>query len=124
LKISDAKEGWTRLRIARSGELFMLLYQEEGTREWRVLDQFIRPDLPATLNVSLTAYDDWDSMAPDYPNYQKYNQQGASTQNADLVAYVESINFRRPTTACFPIATLDPIVSFDPKLSQAIGYFW
>ncbi len=119
LKISDAKEGWVRLRIARSGELFTLLYQGEGSREWRVLEQFIRPDLPETLNVGLTAYADWDSMAPDYPNYQKYNEQGASTQNADLIAYIESIEFRRPNTSRFPIATLDPKVSFNPQLSEA-----
>lgn len=119
LKISDARAGWTRLRIARSGELFTLLYQQEGSDKWVVLDQFIRPDLPETLNVGLTAYADWDSLAPDYPNYQKYNQQGASTQNADLIAYVESIDFRRPDTPRFPIATLDPNVSFDPQLSQA-----
>jgi hypothetical protein len=118
LKISEAKPGWTKLRIARSGELFTLLYQQEGSNEWRVLDQFIRPDLPATLNVGLTAYADWDSLAPDYPNYQKYNEQGASSQNADLVAYVESIEFRRPSTPRFPIATLNPSVSFDPQLSQ------
>lgn len=118
LKISEAPEGWIQLRVARSGELFTLLYQEEDSDQWQVLDQFIRPDLPETLNVGLTAYADWDSMAPDYPNYQKYNEQGASTQNADMVAYVESIDFRRPATPRFPIATLDPRVSFDPQLSE------
>jgi hypothetical protein len=118
LKISDAKEGWMRLRIARSGELFTLLYQEDGSREWQVLDQFIRPDLPETLNVGLTAYADYDSVAPIYPDYKRYNEQGAPTQNADLIAYVESINFRRPSTPRFPIATLNPSVSFDPKLSE------
>ncbi|MEM8677424.1 MAG: hypothetical protein AAGF83_26730 [Cyanobacteria bacterium P01_G01_bin.67] len=119
LKIADAPEGWMRLRVARSGELFTLLYQEENSDQWKVLDQFIRPDLPETLNVGLTAYADWDSIAADYPNYQKYNENGASTQNADLVAYVDSIDFRRPTTPRFPVATLDPRVSFDPKLSEA-----
>ncbi|MDJ0747708.1 MAG: hypothetical protein QNJ32_30845 [Xenococcaceae cyanobacterium MO_167.B27] len=118
LKIADAPEGWMRLRVARSGELFTLLYQEENSDEWKVLEQFIRPDLPETLNVGITAYADWDSVAPDYPNYQKYNENGASTQNADLVAYVESIDFRRPMTRRFPLATLDPRVSFDPKLSE------
>lgn len=119
LKIADAQEGWTRLRIARSGELFTLLAQEEGSDEWQMLDQFIRPDLPETLNVGLTAYADWDSMIPDYPNYQQYNEQGASTQNPDLIAYVESIDFRRPTTPRFPLATLDPSVSLNPQLSEA-----
>jgi hypothetical protein len=119
LKIFDAKEGWMRLKVARSGELFTLLYQEESSDQWKVLDQFIRPDLPETLNVGLTAYADWDSIAPDYPNYQEYNENGASTQNADLVAYVESIDFRRPMTPRFPLATLEPRVSFDPKLSEA-----
>ncbi|NJK50940.1 DUF1349 domain-containing protein [Candidatus Gracilibacteria bacterium] len=119
LKISEAKEGWVRLRVARSGELFTLLYQEDGSREWKVLEQFIRPDLPETLNVGLTAYADWDSLAPDHPNYQKYNERGAATQNADLIAFVESIDFRRPVTPRFPVATLDPKISFDPKLSEA-----
>jgi hypothetical protein len=119
LKISEAPEGWMRLRIARSGELFTLLAQEDGSREWRVLEQFIRPDLPDTLNVGLTAYADYDSVAPIYPNYQQYNEEGVPTQNADLIAYIESIEFLRPSTPRFPLATLDPRVSFDPQLSEA-----
>lgn len=31
----------------------------------------------------------------------------------------ESAKFRRPNTPRFPIATLDPRVSFNPQLSQA-----
>ena len=119
LKISEAPTGWVRLRVGRSGELFTLLYQEDGSQEWKVLDQFIRPDLPQKLNIGLTAYADWDSLAADYPNYRQYNEQGAATQNADLIAYVESIDFRRPVTPRFPIATLDPQFSFDAKLSEA-----
>ena len=119
LKISEAPTGWLRLRVARSGELFTLLYQEDASQEWKVIDQFIRPDLPQRLNVGLTAYADWDSLATDYPNYRQYNERGAATQNADLIAYVESIDFRRPVTPRFPIATLNPQFSFDPKLSQA-----
>ena len=99
--------------------VFTLLYQAEDDNEWNVLDQFIRPDLPETLNVGLTAYADWDSLIPDYPNYQQYNVQGASSQNADLIVYVESIDFRRPMTPRFPLATLDPSVSLNPQLSEA-----
>nr|MDJ0573341.1 hypothetical protein [Pleurocapsa sp. MO_192.B19] len=36
LKITDAPEGWMRLRVGRSGELFTLLYQEENSDEWKV----------------------------------------------------------------------------------------
>lgn len=119
LKISEAPTGWVRLRVARSGELFTLLYQQDGSQEWQILDQFIRPDLTQKLNVGLTAYADWDSLAANYPNYREYNEQGAATQNADLIAYVESIDFRRPVTPRFPIATLNPQFSFDSNLAEA-----
>jgi len=33
LKIFNAPEGWIRLRLARSSELFTMLYQEDGTRK-------------------------------------------------------------------------------------------
>ena len=108
-----------RLRVGRSGELFTLLYQQDGSQEWQVLDQFIRPDLPQKLNVGLTAYADWDSIVVNYPNYREYNEKGAATQNADLIAYVESIDFRRPVTPRFPLATLDPQFSLNTKLSEA-----
>jgi hypothetical protein len=108
---------WVDLRIARQGELFTLLQRTQGSNEFSVVEQFIRPDLPAKLNVGLTAYADWDSAAPIYPDFRRYNTQ-APAQNADLVAYVESIDFRRPTVDRFPVATLDPKVSFMPEVSQ------
>jgi hypothetical protein len=118
LKISEAPAGWVQLRIARQGELFTLLYRAEKSGRWTVLDQFIRPDLPAKLNVGITAYADWDSAASIYPDFVKYNT-SAPAMNADLVARFERVDFRRPTVARFPVATLDPRFSFDPKTSQA-----
>ena len=61
---------------------------------------------------------DWDSAAPIYPDFVRYNT-GAPAQNADLVAQVERITFRRPTVERFPLATLDPAFSFDPAVSKA-----
>jgi len=106
LQILSAQTGPVDLRIARHGEIFTLLARPEG-QQWAVVEQIIRPDLPLVLNVGLTAYADYDSVAPTYPNYQQYNTQGAPTQNADLIAYVDSFDLRRPVTGRLPIANID-----------------
>ncbi|MEO1016494.1 MAG: hypothetical protein AAFY56_02195, partial [Pseudomonadota bacterium] len=89
------------------GELFTLLERPDAVEEWRVIDQIIRPDLPHVLNVGLTAYADYASVQPIYPDYQQYNTEGAAAENADLIAHVDSITFRRPTTGRLPIANID-----------------
>jgi len=125
LRIHDASAAyaggerrWVDLRIARQSELFSLLYRVEGDEVFTLLDQFIRPDLPPALNVGLTAYADWGSAAPVYPDFARYNTAPAA-EAADLVARVDSIAFRRPTVDRFPVATLDPAVSFMPEVSEA-----
>ncbi len=123
LFISDASAAyapsakWVDLRIARQGELFSLLQRIEGASEFTLVEQFIRPDLPQKLNVGITAYADWDSAAPIYPDFRRYNTQ-APAMNADLVARVERVDFRRPVVDRFPLATLDPRISFLPDVSQ------
>ena len=123
LKIKDASQvyddstAWVDLRIARQGELFSLLYRIEEASEFTLLDQFIRPDLPETLNVGLTAYADWGSVASIYPDFEQYNTMSAP-QNGDLIARIQRIDFRRPTIDRFPVATLDPAVSSMPEIAQ------
>lgn len=106
------------LRVARQGELFSLLYRISGETEFTLLDQFIRPDLPQVLNVGLTAYADWGSAAPIYPDFVRYNTE-APALNGDLVAKVERIDFRRPTIDRFPVASFDVESSFMPEISRA-----
>lgn len=124
LMISSAAEvyegGRTRdveLRIARQGELFSLLYRIEGQREFALLEQFIRPDLPQQLNVGVTAYSDWGSAALIYPDFMRYNTQSPA-MNGDLIARIERIDFRRPTVDRFPVASFDVSSSFMPDVSQ------
>jgi regulation of enolase protein 1 (concanavalin A-like superfamily) len=124
LKIADASAvyagGQTRdieLRVARQGELFSLLYRIEGQREFTLHEQFIRPDLPQRLNVGLTAYADWASVANIYPDFVRLNTMEPA-RNADLVARVESISFRRPSVDRFPVASFDVKSSFMPEVSQ------
>lgn len=125
LKIADASAAyangetrWVDLRIARQGELFSLLYRIDGEAAFTLHDQFIRPDLPTRLNVGLTAYADWGSAAPIYPDFARYNTE-APAMNADLVAFVERIDFRLPTVDRFPVASFGVDASTNPDLSRA-----
>jgi hypothetical protein len=119
LKILPAQPGSVQLRMARHGELFTLMVRPNGQKQWRVVDQFIRPDLPETLNVGLTAYADYGSVAPTYPNYLLYNTKGAVGQKADLIARVDWIRFRQPKTQRFPIANIDAPASFGADVIKA-----
>lgn len=107
LKILPAPTGWVELRLARHGELFTLLHKAERAEEWTIADQMIRPDLPAVLNVGLTAYADWGSVAPIYPDMMTVNINGTPENNADLIAYVDRIEFRRPEVGRIAIANID-----------------
>ena len=106
LKILPAQTGPVDLRVARHGELFTLLARPAG-QDWSVVDQIIRPDLPQVLNVGLTAYADYGSVAPTYPDFHRYNTQGAVAENADLLAFVDSFALRRPATGRLPVANID-----------------
>lgn len=124
LRIFDAAEAypagrpaWVELRVARQGELFSLLHRIEGRRDFTLLDQFIRPDLPSQLDVGLTAYSDWNTETNHYPDFVAYNTRPAP-RNADLLARVERVEFRRPTVDRFPVASFDVRSSFMPEVSQ------
>ena len=107
LKIHPSPTGWVELRIARHAELFTLLHRAEGEAAWTIADQMIRPDLPQVLNVGITAYADWGSVQPIYPDAMRVNTQGTPQNNADLIAYVDRIDFRRPAVGRIPIANID-----------------
>ncbi|MEM9765736.1 MAG: hypothetical protein AAF968_25100 [Pseudomonadota bacterium] len=106
LKIHPAPTGWVELRLARHGELFTLLHRADSATDWTVADQMIRPDLPQVLNVGLTAYADWGSVAPIYPDMMRVNTEGTPENNADLIARVDWIAFRRTAVGRIPIANI------------------
>ncbi len=91
LKIYPAKSNWVTLKIVRISEIFTLLYQFEG-EEWKILDHFIRPDLPDTLQIGITAYSDWPSVSKIYPNFEEYNKNGTKKDGGDLRAYFDYIS--------------------------------
>lgn len=107
LQITPAQTGWVELRMARHGELFTLLHRPEGQSDWAIIEQIVRPDLPRTLNVGITAYADYASVQPIYPDFFRYNTEGTPKNNADLIARVDYVTFRRPVTGRIPIANID-----------------
>lgn len=91
LKIYPAKAKWVELKIVRVSEVFTLLFKYEG-EEWQILDQFIRPDLPESLQLGITAYADWPSVSEIYPDYETYNKKGTKADRGDLRAYFDYIS--------------------------------
>lgn len=95
LRSYPAQTGWVDLRIVRLRELFTLLYRYIGG-EWTYLDQWVRPDLPQTVQVGLIAYTDWDGAAEVYPNLEAINKGQIPNGVEDLILRVASIQFREP----------------------------
>lgn len=51
------------LQIARIGTSVITLYRLDGQTNWTVHRRYSRPDMPATMQVGMVAYTDWDKMA-------------------------------------------------------------
>ena len=100
LRTYPAKTEWVKLRMVRLRELFTMLYKYEG-EDWQYLDQWVRPDLPETLEVGLIAYTDWDNTGPLYPDFETINSKGIQNGVEDLILKVESVSFEYPRAERF-----------------------
>jgi len=79
------------------GEHFILMRRTpEG--EWVIHRRYHRNDLPATLQVGLTTYTDWETVDALYwPEDQfGHNNTVITTGNPDLIAEFDEITYRRP----------------------------
>jgi hypothetical protein len=109
LKTFPGVDGWMDLRLAREGEVFTMLYRPYGAT-WQLLDEFIRPDLPATLQVGLAGHTNWEAVSKIYPDYERYNKYGVSNGTPDVVMEVRSVTFRRPLRDRAPhLASMHPM---------------
>jgi hypothetical protein len=106
LELTPRTVGWTELSVVRTGSHFVLLRHTDG-EEWKVLRRLDRPDLPATLQVGLTAYTDYDTSK----SYLILNRVAAYHRDAaeiakagvpDLIARFDFVHFRRPNVASAP----------------------
>jgi YVTN family beta-propeller protein len=90
------------LQIARVGSTFLLL-RRHGNGPWIIENRFERPDMPATLQVGITTYTDWNTVSagwnfsdPTQPFHQ--NRITNTTGTPDLVADIDFFRLRRPDT--------------------------
>lgn len=64
LVVKDVGAGWVELRIVRSGAALVLLHRNPG-RPWVLDFTYLRPDLPATVELLLTTQSGAESEHPD-----------------------------------------------------------
>ncbi|WP_019586722.1 hypothetical protein [Deinococcus apachensis] len=99
LELTPARTGWVELRLARVGASFVLLHRLDGGR-WTLHKAYFRPDLPATLQVGLNAYTDYDTIQR-YLRRGEYDPRQANGSlvpdgQPDLIGRVDFVRFGRP----------------------------
>jgi hypothetical protein len=98
-----ANHSQATLQIARVGQTFLLL-RRHGAGGWIIQDRFTRADMPATVQVGITVYTDWQSVQP--LDAYHHNRTVLTGGNPDLVARVEYYRLRRPDPALTEAALL------------------
>ncbi|MDC0667366.1 hypothetical protein [Nannocystis radixulma] len=100
LQLSPGKTGWVELRLVRRGTTFLLLRRFEG-EPWVLARREDKPDMPATLQVGLIGYTDWNSSRGYFifHRVRAYNRRALDGGKPDLVARFDWIRFRRPSPA-------------------------
>jgi hypothetical protein len=89
LTLQPIDGGWTELAIVRVGETFAMLYREP-TGDWTLSDTFLRPDLPATLQLGIAFYTDWEDMTDFHSDADGYHRT-VLRRHPDLRASVDRI---------------------------------
>jgi hypothetical protein len=97
LELSPTCSGWIELRTARKGATFTLSSRCPGG-VWEERAAFERPDLPATLQVGIAAYTDWDSMQETFGpgGAAQFNPKGIFPGRPDLRVLVDHLRFTPP----------------------------
>jgi hypothetical protein len=84
------------LQFIRRGPVFLLL-RRHGEGPWIIENRFVRNDMPATLQVGITTYTDWNSVSGQ--NEFHHNRTVFAGGNPDLVADAEYFRLRRPPSS-------------------------
>lgn len=67
--------------------------------QWEARAHFDRPDLPATLQVGIAGYTDWDHIVAAYGQDAKaFNTKGVPGGTPDLAVHVDWFHILRPSS--------------------------
>lgn len=91
--IPSGEDGAT-LQAVRIGQTFLLLRRHGPGQPWIIENRFVRNDMPATLQVGITTYTDWNNVFIQDPFH--HNRTVNTGGNPDLVADVDFFRVRRP----------------------------
>lgn len=85
------------LQMVRVGQTFLVLRRHGEAGPWIIENRYTRNDMPATLQLGVTTYTDWDTV--DNMNQFHHNRTVVTTGNPDLVVDADYLRLRRPDTA-------------------------
>lgn len=113
----DAGAPSALIQVARLGDVFLILRQLEGG-DWEVHRRYVRPDLPNTLQVGITAYTDWGPVSSMTPF--EHNRTAIEGNAPDLSAAVDYFRFRRPKvpSSMAGLDFSDPLEVTDERIIQ------
>jgi hypothetical protein len=97
LELTPGKTGWVELRMVRRGSTFLVLRRFEG-EAWTAVRREEKPEMPATLQVGLIAYTDFQSSQWFFllGRARAYKRQVLKDRKPDLIARFDWVRFRRP----------------------------
>ncbi|HYM28384.1 MAG TPA: hypothetical protein VET66_09555, partial [Steroidobacteraceae bacterium] len=108
LQLQPSVADWVYLRLVRVGPVVALLSHAEGM-PWQLNACYMRPDLPAELQVGVNAFTDWQSI-PDalVSNTLAYHQTAlrGADYHPDLIARFDYVRFQRPPVPAAAIHAL------------------
>ena len=97
LELVPVKTGWVDLRVVRVGPTFLMLYRPDGGA-WTLSKRYTRTDLPATLQVGLNAYTNWEGIEDEAPVFNR-TLVTKPRSAPDLLVHSDYIRFHRPQIA-------------------------
>lgn len=128
LQLTGCNCGDTLIQTVRIGTNVIQLAQPAG-QPWRVINRYRRPDLPATVQVGLVTYTNWE-IAQGWPTTvhnvstitTAYNQPAVPSQ-PDLRAQVDYLRFVIPAVppAFQGVDLVNPAVASDAQLLSFLG---
>lgn len=121
LELVAIPNGPVDIRIVRIGPTFVMLYRPAG-RAWVVSKRYQRPDMPATLQVGLDAYTNWESIDEE-GGAEAFNRTLVThpALPPDLLVHSDYLRFTRPHVSAAVRNQLADRATADERVLQLLS---